>query len=75
MKKLQKFVIDKEAKSKKTIGLIITIIVIGVVVFSFFNGSLNAVWGLIVGAVVLAVVAVGVYFLLKLVDDVPEALN
>jgi len=75
MKDFQKFVTDKRAKSKKSIVGIIVAIVIGSVASIFIFGSFDAAWGIIVSVLILAAIAIGVYFLLKLVDDVPEALN
>ncbi len=75
MKNLRKLIIEKNAKSKKSIVGIIVAVVIGSIVSIFVFGTFDAAWGIIVSALVLAAVAAGVYFLLKLVDDVPEALN
>jgi dolichol kinase len=75
MNKLRKLISDNRAKSKKSVVGIVVALIIGSVVSIFIFGSFDAAWGIIVSALVLAAIAVGVYYLLKAIDDVPEALN
>jgi len=74
MKHLQTLLNDKVAKSNKSkIGIIITIAVIAVFGMTFFGGD-GVFIGIIFGAIVLAAIVVGVYYWLKVVDDLPDAL-
>ncbi|NHJ32101.1 MAG: hypothetical protein FK732_04500 [Asgard group archaeon] len=75
MKKLRKMITDKIAKSKKNIWGLLIALVVGSVIAIFVFGSAGSAWGIILGAAVFIVIALGVYFILKAIGDEPEALS
>ena len=75
MKEFIKLINDKVAKSKKSkISIFVVIGVVSVIALSVF-GYGGAFIGIIFGVVILAMVVIASYFILKKVDDLPDAIE
>lgn len=72
---IQRLIKSKTAKSKKSIIGWIVAIVVGGIIAMFVFGSGTSAMGIILGIGVFVAIAVGVFFILKHIDDLPEALN
>ena len=74
MIEIQRIIDNKIAKSKKSIIGWVVALVVGSVIAMFVFGSAGSAMGIILGALVFVGIAVGVYFILRQIDDLPEAL-
>jgi len=74
MIEIQRIIRNKTAKSKKSIVGWLVAIGVGGIIAMFVFGSAGSAMGIILGAIIFIGIAVGVYFILRRIDDVPEAL-
>ena len=74
MIEIQRIIKNKTAKSKKSIVGWLVAIGVGGIIAMFVFGSAGSAMGIILGAIIFIGIAVGVYFILRRIDDVPEAL-
>ncbi len=74
MIEIQRIIDNKIAKSKKSIIGWVVALVVGSVIAMFVFGSAGSAMGIILGALVFVGITVGVYFILRQIDDLPEAL-
>ncbi len=75
MIEIQRIINNKTAKSKKSIVGWLVAIGVGSIIAMFVFGNAGSAMGIIFGALIFAGIAVGVYFILKRIDDLPEALS
>jgi hypothetical protein len=74
MIEIQRIINNKTARSKKSIVGWLVAIGVGGIIAIFVFGSAGSAMGIILGAAIFAGIAVGVYFILRRIGDVPEAL-
>ena len=74
MIEIQRIIKNKTAKSKKSIVGWLVAIGVGGIIAMFVFGNAGSTMGIILSAVIFVGIAVGVYFILRRIDDVPEAL-
>ncbi len=74
MIEIQRIIKNKTAKSKKSIVGWLVAIGVGGIIAMFVFGNAGSAMGIILSAVIFVGIAVGVYFILRRIDDVPEAL-
>ena len=72
---IKKLVKDKTAKSKKTIISWIVGVVIALAVLMFFVSDGYAAFGVILSFAILVAVAVGTYFILRAMGELPDAFS